>query len=151
VKAAVEETKQVSEKLVDDLRALLEEADIKIAEISKDQYEFKRDVNAGAPGKPLADKLVHFLEDKLRGKDSVVDKLSMKNAALKQQARPPPGRRRARAERSDGRATRRANDPAGGGVRDGAGAAGADSQAGEPAAAQGGDGRGAARRRAGPV
>jgi hypothetical protein len=33
--------------LIDDLRALLEEADIKIAEISKDQYEFKRDVNAG--------------------------------------------------------------------------------------------------------
>ena len=96
VKAAVEETKQVSEKLVDDLRALLEEADIKIAEISKDQYEFKRDVNAGAPGKPLADKLVHFLEDKLRGKDSVVDKLSMKNAALKQQARPPPAPRSAR-------------------------------------------------------
>ena len=33
--------------MIDDLRALLEEADIKIAEISKDQYEFKRDVNAG--------------------------------------------------------------------------------------------------------
>mmetsp|Transcript_9653 Transcript_9653/g.23530 ORF Transcript_9653/g.23530 Transcript_9653/m.23530 type:complete len:335 (+) Transcript_9653:49-1053(+) len=84
-KGAVEETKQVSEKLIDDLRALLEEADIKIAEISKDQYEFKRDVNAGAPGKPLADKVVHFLEDKLRTKDSVCDKLTLKNAALKQQ------------------------------------------------------------------
>jgi hypothetical protein len=38
-----------------------------------------------APGKPLADKVVHFLEDKLRTKDSVVDKLTLKNAALKQQ------------------------------------------------------------------
>eukprot|EP00961_Rhodomonas_salina_P043369 583198-Rhodomonas_salina.2 len=43
-KAAIEECKTVQEKLIDELRALLEEADIKIAETSKDQYEFKRDV-----------------------------------------------------------------------------------------------------------
>ena len=85
VKTSVDECKSISEKLVDDLRALLEEADIKIAEVSKDQYEFKRDVNASAAGKPLAEKLLHFLEDKLRTKDSVVDKLTLKNAALKQQ------------------------------------------------------------------
>ena len=85
VRASIDECKNISEKLVDDLRALLEEADIKIAEVSKDQYEFKRDVNASAAGKPLGEKLLHFLEDKLRTKDSVVDKLALKNAALKQQ------------------------------------------------------------------
>eukprot|EP00802_Teleaulax_amphioxeia_P020324 Tamp_20602.p1 GENE.Tamp_20602~~Tamp_20602.p1 ORF type:complete len:364 (+),score=190.32 Tamp_20602:53-1093(+) len=85
VKEQVDECKSISEKLVDDLRALLEEADIKISEVSKDQYEFKRDVNPSAAGKPLAEKLLHFLEDKLRTKDSVVDKLTLKNAALKQQ------------------------------------------------------------------
>ena len=85
VKEQVDECKGISEKLVDDLRALLEEADIKIAEVSKDQYEFKRDVNPSAAGKPLVEKLLHFLEDKLRTKDSVVDKLTLKNAALKQQ------------------------------------------------------------------
>ena len=85
VKVEVDECKSISEKLVDDLRALLEEADIKIAEISKDHYEFKRDVNPSAAGKPMAEKLLHFLEDKLRTKDSVVDKLTLKNAALKQQ------------------------------------------------------------------
>ena len=85
VRASIDECKNISEKLVDDLRALLEEADIKIAEVSKDAYEFKRDVNASAAGKPLGEKLLHFLEDKLRTKDSVVDKLALKNAALKQQ------------------------------------------------------------------
>ena len=81
VKEQVDECKSISEKLVDDLRALLEEADIKISAVSKDQYEFKRDVNPSAAGKPLAEKLLHFLEDKLRTKDSVVDKLTLKNAA----------------------------------------------------------------------
>mmetsp|Transcript_39369 Transcript_39369/g.61369 ORF Transcript_39369/g.61369 Transcript_39369/m.61369 type:complete len:342 (+) Transcript_39369:229-1254(+) len=84
-KTSIEECKTVSEKLVDDLRALLEEADIKIAETSKDQYEFKRDVNTNVPGKPMAEKVLHFLEDKLRTRDSVIDKLTLKNAALKQQ------------------------------------------------------------------
>mmetsp|Transcript_1281 Transcript_1281/g.2519 ORF Transcript_1281/g.2519 Transcript_1281/m.2519 type:complete len:357 (-) Transcript_1281:137-1207(-) len=84
-KGAIEECKTVQEKLIDDLRALLEEADIKIAEISKDQYEFKRDVNTSAPGKPMAEKVLHFLEEKLRNKDSVVGKLTLKNGALKQQ------------------------------------------------------------------
>ena len=84
VRAQVDECRNVSEKLVDDLRALLEEADIKIAEVSKDQYEFKRDCQATSSGKPLAEKLLHFLEEKLRTKDSVVDKLALKNAALKQ-------------------------------------------------------------------
>mmetsp|Transcript_28556 Transcript_28556/g.70669 ORF Transcript_28556/g.70669 Transcript_28556/m.70669 type:complete len:348 (-) Transcript_28556:109-1152(-) len=84
-KAHIDECKNTSEKLIDDLRALLEEADIKLSEISKDQYEFKRDVSNSAPGKPVSEKVLHFLEDKLRTKDSVVDKLTLKNAALKQQ------------------------------------------------------------------
>jgi len=84
-KAAIEECKTVQEKLIDELRALLEEADIKIAETSKDQYEFKRDVFNSAPGKPMSEKVQHFLEEKLRTKESVVGKLTLKNAALKQQ------------------------------------------------------------------
>lgn len=66
-------------------QALLEEADIKLSEISKDAYEFKRDVGSSVPGKPVSEKVLHFLEDKLRTTDSVVDKLTLKNAALKQQ------------------------------------------------------------------
>ena len=67
------------------MKAVLEEADIKIAEVTKDQFEFKRDVNSSASGKPVAEKVLHFLEEKLRIRDSMVDKLNLKNASLKQQ------------------------------------------------------------------
>ena len=66
-------------------QALLEEADIKIAEVTKDQFEFKRDMNSIASGKPISEKVLHFLEEKLRIRDSMVDKLNLKNASLKQQ------------------------------------------------------------------
>ena len=36
------DTKMNSEKLIDTLRAVLEETDIRIAELKKDAYEFKR-------------------------------------------------------------------------------------------------------------
>ncbi len=57
-------------------QALLEEADIKLSEISKDQYEFKRDVSNSAPGKPISEKVLHFLEDKLRTKVKHVSYMS---------------------------------------------------------------------------
>ena len=42
------ESKVASEKLIDTLRAVLEETDIRIAELKKDAYEFKRDIVVGA-------------------------------------------------------------------------------------------------------
>ena len=44
----VEETKRSSEKLIDTLKAVLEETDVRIAELKKDAYEFKRDIVVGA-------------------------------------------------------------------------------------------------------
>jgi hypothetical protein len=41
VQKEVEETKRSSERLIDTLRAVLEETDIRIAELKKDAYEFK--------------------------------------------------------------------------------------------------------------
>eukprot|EP00960_Hanusia_phi_P055085 762866-Hanusia_phi.AAC.2 len=103
VKSEIDECKNISEKLVDDLRSLLELADVNISDISKETYEFKRDVQhtsvPGLPddpllalssmtltaGKSVNDRMLHHLEDKLRSKDSTTDKLSLKNNALKQQ------------------------------------------------------------------
>mmetsp|Transcript_29901 Transcript_29901/g.95798 ORF Transcript_29901/g.95798 Transcript_29901/m.95798 type:complete len:242 (+) Transcript_29901:43-768(+) len=86
VKSEIDECKNISEKLVDDLRALLELADVNITDVSKETYEFKRDVqNMSVPGKSANDRLLHHLEEKLRSKDSAIDKLSLKNNALKQQ------------------------------------------------------------------
>ena len=48
IQKEIEETKANSEKLIDTLRAVLEETDIRIAELKKDAYEFKRDIVVGA-------------------------------------------------------------------------------------------------------
>ena len=71
------------------LRAQMEETDVRIAEIKKDAYEFKRDIVTGAEnfrtGKIVAEKAVRYMEDKLRAKAAVAEKLRLKNATLKQQ------------------------------------------------------------------
>lgn len=89
VSKEVEETKRSSEKLIDTLKAVLEETDVRIAELKKDAYEFKRDIVVGAEnfrtGKTMAEKVIRYMEDKLRSKDSVIEKLRLKNATLKSQ------------------------------------------------------------------
>ncbi|KAG9415721.1 hypothetical protein AC1031_000103 [Aphanomyces cochlioides] len=86
----VEETKRTSERLIDTLRAVLEETDIRISELKMDAYEFKRDIVVGAEnfrtGKTMAEKMIRYMEDKLRAKDAIVEKLRLKNATLKSQA-----------------------------------------------------------------
>lgn len=86
----LEETRRTSERLIDTLRAVLEETDIRIAELKKDAYEFKRDIVVGAEnfrtGKTIAEKMIRYMEEKLRQKDAVVEKLRLKNATLKSQA-----------------------------------------------------------------
>lgn len=85
------DVKTVSERLIDTLRAVLEETDIRLAELRKDAYEFKRDVVVGAEnfrtGKTIAEKMTRYLEEKLRQKDTVIEKLQLKNAALQNKAR----------------------------------------------------------------
>lgn len=85
------DVKTASERLIDTLRAVLEETDIRLAELRKDAYEFKRDVVVGAEnfrtGKTIAEKMTRYLEEKLRQKDTVIEKLQLKNAALQNKAR----------------------------------------------------------------
>jgi len=89
VREEILQTKQSSEQLMDTLRARMEECDVRIAEIKKDAYEFKRDIVTGAEnfrtGKIVAEKAVRYMEDKLRAKSAVAEKLRLKNATLKQQ------------------------------------------------------------------
>ena len=89
VREEIGQTKQSSEQLIDTLRARMEECDVRIAEIKKDAYEFKRDIVTGAEnfrtGKIVAEKAVRYMEDKLRAKAAVAEKLRLKNATLKQQ------------------------------------------------------------------
>ena len=89
VREEIVQTKQSSEQLVDTLRARMEECDVRIAEIKKDAYEFKRDIVVGAEnfrtGKTMAEKVIRYMEEKLRQKDSLIEKLKLKNSTIKSQ------------------------------------------------------------------
>ncbi len=68
---------------------MLEETDVRIAELKKDAYEFKRDIVVGAEnfrtGKTMAERVIRYMEEKLRQKDAVIEKLKLKNATLSTQ------------------------------------------------------------------
>lgn len=53
-------------------QAVLEETDVRIAELKKEAYEFKRDIVVGAEnfrtGKTMAEKVIRYMEEKLRQK-----------------------------------------------------------------------------------
>jgi len=65
------------------LKAKLEEADLRLAEIKKEEYEFERDIVKGAAnprtGKANAEKVSKYLEDKLRAK---VEQTALKKVVL---------------------------------------------------------------------
>lgn len=65
---------------------------MRIAEIKKDAYEFKRDIVTGAEnfrtGKTMAEKALRYMEEKLRSKSSTAEKLKLKSSTLKSQVRP---------------------------------------------------------------
>jgi hypothetical protein len=83
----IETKRKTSEKMVDTLRAVLEETEIRIGDLKRDAYEFKRDVVVGAEnprtGRIISEKVVKFFEDKWTKKDVVIDKLRLKNTTLK--------------------------------------------------------------------
>ena len=53
-------------------QALLEQTDVRIAEMKKEAYEFKRDIVVGAEnfrsGRTMAEKVIRYMEEKLRQK-----------------------------------------------------------------------------------
>jgi len=85
----IEQTKKTSEQNLDILRALMEETEIRTAEVKRDAYEFRRDIVVGAEnprtGKTMAEKVLKYMEDKLTQKDMLINKLLMKNQAFKLQ------------------------------------------------------------------
>eukprot|EP00164_Ancoracysta_twista_P003733 GFYU01005006.1.p1 GENE.GFYU01005006.1~~GFYU01005006.1.p1 ORF type:complete len:400 (-),score=158.62 GFYU01005006.1:213-1379(-) len=89
IKESIEKAKKQSEQLQDNLKALIEESDVKIAEIKREAYEYKRDIVVGAEnyrtGKTIAEKVVKYMEENLRAKDALIEKLRLKNASLKTQ------------------------------------------------------------------
>jgi hypothetical protein len=85
----IESNRKSSEKMIDTLRAVLEETEIRIGELKRDAYEFKRDVVVGAEnartGKIMAEKVTRYFDDKFKQIDAIVEKLRLKNSTLKSQ------------------------------------------------------------------
>merc|ERR1719493_510026 len=83
----IEQTRKTSDTNLDILRALMEETDIRTAEVKRDAYEFRRDIVVGAEnprtGKTMAEKVLKYMEDKLTQKDLLINKLLTKNQAHK--------------------------------------------------------------------
>ena len=57
------------------IQAVMEEAELRLAEIRKSHYEFDRDIVKGAvnnqTSKVVAEKVTRYFEDKLRGRVSI--------------------------------------------------------------------------------
>mmetsp|Transcript_17568 Transcript_17568/g.30149 ORF Transcript_17568/g.30149 Transcript_17568/m.30149 type:complete len:351 (-) Transcript_17568:663-1715(-) len=89
LQAEIDQLRKAGDKDIDDIRTLMEEVDMRIAETKKDTYEFKRDIIIGSEnprtGKIMAEKMIRFMEEKLRQKDSVIEKLRLKNSTIKAQ------------------------------------------------------------------
>ena len=77
----IEDKKKNSERVVETLRAVLEETEIRIGELKRDAYEFKRDVVVGAEnprtGKIMSEKVTKYVDDRQAQRD-----VSMANGKL---------------------------------------------------------------------
>ncbi|KAL3695853.1 hypothetical protein R1sor_009929 [Riccia sorocarpa] len=75
-----------NERLLDELRAAFDEANLRIGEVRRDRADFQRDVLADAkvkgPRKDNASKILKFMEQKLSKKSAKALKVRERNAAL---------------------------------------------------------------------
>mmetsp|Transcript_58183 Transcript_58183/g.86492 ORF Transcript_58183/g.86492 Transcript_58183/m.86492 type:complete len:258 (-) Transcript_58183:291-1064(-) len=91
LKSELIETRVASEKLIDSLSFMLEETEMRIADLQRDAFDFKKEVvmfgsdqkKALAMGKTMAELVVQYLEGKLNERDSIFEKLRIKNGTLK--------------------------------------------------------------------
>ncbi|XP_006013002.1 coiled-coil domain-containing protein 113 isoform X1 [Latimeria chalumnae] len=81
--------KESSERVLDNHKAAIEEAEIRQGEVKKAWYEFERDIGKTIVEKLggffTAEKIYRYMQDKIRAKETLTDKLRLKNAALKVQ------------------------------------------------------------------
>jgi len=89
LQSANEKIRTEGDKTLDELRSMMEETDLRIAETKKDTYEFKRDIVVGAEnfrtGKTVAEKMLRYMESVASSKDAMIEKLRLKNVTLKSQ------------------------------------------------------------------
>merc|ERR1712070_989217 len=82
-----EAVKAQTQKIVEEMKALMELNDTLVSEREKEVFEFSRDVVVGAEnpragGKRMAEKVLQYFDKKLQAKDAQVHKLNTKNGSL---------------------------------------------------------------------
>jgi chromosome segregation ATPase len=82
--------KALEDKAAEDislLKAIIEGIKIRINEMRKETYEFKRDIVIGGQnqrtGHIMAEKTIRYFEEKIKQKAALVEKIKLKNAAMK--------------------------------------------------------------------
>ncbi|RKO97323.1 hypothetical protein CXG81DRAFT_6900, partial [Caulochytrium protostelioides] len=74
---------------LDAIAAEIEQVELSEAGLRKSMYDFKRDIIQGAihprTGKVMAERMVRYYEERLRNKAPLVEKLRLKNAAIRSQ------------------------------------------------------------------
>ncbi|KAJ3043003.1 hypothetical protein HDV00_005909 [Rhizophlyctis rosea] len=85
----IEKKREEWGKVLDNYKAEMEEVEIRMDEIKKAGYEFRRDIVGSAinlrTGKIIAERVLRYFEDKIRAKDAIIEKIRLKNATLKVQ------------------------------------------------------------------
>ncbi|KAM8946021.1 cilia- and flagella-associated protein 263 [Pelodytes ibericus] len=87
-KEEAEREKENRERILHSYKATMEEAQIRNTEIKKAFYEFERDIGRASGEQRSAmsaEKIIRYMEEKMRARDSLVDKLRLKNTSLKVQ------------------------------------------------------------------
>ncbi|MEE6500209.1 hypothetical protein FKM82_003705 [Ascaphus truei] len=92
MKEEVQRDHENKERILQSYKATMEEAEIRSTEIKKAKYEFERDVGSTATGRKkggavTSEKVIRYMEEKTRARDSLADKLRLRNASLKVQKR----------------------------------------------------------------
>nr|KAG5703440.1 hypothetical protein BaRGS_022489 [Batillaria attramentaria] len=68
----IEKLKEESEKVLDTYKAIMEEADMRLAETKKESYEFERDIVKGSvnnrTARVIAEKVMRYFDDRLRAR-----------------------------------------------------------------------------------
>lgn len=88
----MESTKAATQKIVEEMKALMELNDALVSERKKEVFEFSRDAVVGAEnpragGKRMAEKVLIHFEKKLTQKEAQIKKLDSKNLSLQQAIR----------------------------------------------------------------
>ena len=78
--------REEAEDLMDALTVMIKETELRIRDMQRDAYDFKKEIVLGAEhpvtGRTMAERVVRYLEGRLCDRDVAIERLRLENAAL---------------------------------------------------------------------